>query len=246
MLAEERGLLFDFNNSDQLTAHINDLLENEDKRQTIARNAFNLAKECYWPMIGKQYYELTDQIIAEDKIRAITEPSQVMESKFVLPPIKLDHLRVLTDYTGILQHARYNVPDRNHGYCTDDNARALLLSVMLQNEVQDVDEVTRLTGTYLSFIDYAYNPAISKFRNLMNYERKWLDDQGSEDTTGRVAWALGYTTAYTDVCNFHHHANYLFGKVWKSVGTLTHPGRCHTLHWDWLITQSAWGGRSSD
>lgn len=223
MLAEERGLLFDFNNSDQLTAHINDLLENEDKRQTIARNAFNLAKECYWPMIGKQYYELTDQIIAEDKIRAITEPSQVMESKFVLPPIKLDHLRVLTDYTGILQHARYNVPDRNHGYCTDDNARALLLSVMLQNEVQDVDEVTRLTGTYLSFIDYAYNPAISKFRNLMNYERKWLDDQGSEDTTGRVAWALGYTTAYTDVCNFHHHANYLFGKVWKSVGTLTHP-----------------------
>ncbi len=135
-------------------------------------------------MIGKQYYELTDQIIAEDKIRAITEPSQVMESKFVLPPIKLDHLRVLTDYTGILQHARYNVPDRNHGYCTDDNARALLLSVMLQNEVQDVDEVTRLTGTYLSFIDYAYNPAISKFRNLMNYERKWLDDQGSEDTTG--------------------------------------------------------------
>ena len=223
MLADERGMLFGFRDSVQLSEKINDLLSDEEKRKTIAQNAFTLAKECYWPMISQQYYDLIDRMIAEDNIRALSEPAPVIESKFVLPPIKLDHLRVLTDYTGILQHAKFNVPDRNHGYCTDDNARSLLLSVMLQNEVQDVDEVNRLTSIYLSFIDYAYNPVTGKFRNFMNYERQWLDKEGSEDSIGRTAWALGYTAAYTNVCNFYHHSNYLFEKVLASTETLTHP-----------------------
>jgi glycosyltransferase involved in cell wall biosynthesis len=223
MLADERGLLFDFKNSDQLAERINELLDDETKRKTIAQNAFNLAKECYWPMIGKQYYDLVDRMIVEESIRALSEPAPVIESKFVLPHIKLDHLRVLTDYTGILQHAKYNVPDRNHGYCTDDNARALLLSVMLQNEIQDVDELNRLTSIYLSFIDYAYNPETGKFRNFMNYERGWLDKEGSEDSIGRTAWALGFTSAYTNVCNFYHHSNHLFEKVLKQIDMLNHP-----------------------
>lgn len=223
MLADERGLLFDFKNSEQLAERINELLDDEVKRKTIAQNAFTLAKECYWPMIGKQYYDLVDRTIVEESIRALSEPAPVIESKFVLPHIKLDHFRVLTDYTGILQHAKYNVPDRNHGYCTDDNARALLLSVMLQNEVQDVDELNRLTSIYLSFIDYAYNPESGKFRNFMNYERGWLDREGSEDSIGRTAWALGFTSAYTNVCNFYHHSNHLFEKVLKQIDTLYHP-----------------------
>lgn len=223
MLADERGLLFDFKNADQLAVRINELLGDKEKRKTIAQNAFTLAKECYWPMIGKEYYDLVDRTIVEESIRTISAPAPVIESKFVQPPIKLDHLRVLTDYTGILQHAKYNVPDRNHGYCTDDNARALLLSVMLQNEVQDVDELNRLTSIYLSFIDYAYNPETGKFRNFMNYERRWLDEEGSEDSIGRTAWALGFTSAYTNVSNFYHHSNYLFGKVLPQIDQLTHP-----------------------
>jgi len=135
MLADERGLLFDFKNSDQLAVQINDLLGNEEKRKKIALNAFNLARQCFWPKIAEQYYKLAEQIMREEKIIDSSKPAPAIESKFVLPPIKLDHLRVLTDYTGILQHAKFNVPDRSHGYCTDDNARALILSVMLQNEV---------------------------------------------------------------------------------------------------------------
>ena len=223
MLADERGLLFDFKNSDQLSEKINELLDDESKRETIAQNAFNLAEKCYWPLISRQYYVLIEQMIAEDNIRALSEPAAVIESKFVLPPIKMDHLRVLADYTGILQHAKYNVPDRNHGYCTDDNARALLLSVMLQNEIQDVDELNRLTSIYLSFIDYAFNAETGKFRNFMNYERQWLDREGSEDSIGRAAWALGFTSAYTNVCNFYHHSNYLFEKVLPQIDMLTHP-----------------------
>lgn len=77
--------------------------------------------------------------------------------KFTYPPLKLNHLQLMTDNTGILQHARYSIPNRSHGYCTDDNARALLLTVMLENDVQNVDELNRLTSIYLSYLDYAYN-----------------------------------------------------------------------------------------
>jgi len=223
LLAEERGILFDFSNSDQLAGIINRLLEDDKKRATIAQNAFSLARECFWPLIGKQYFEVVNRLIEEDHGSDDTEHSPVIESKHVLPGINLDHLRVLTDYTGILQHARYNVPDRNHGYCTDDNARALLLSVMLQNEVQDVDEMNRLTSTYLSFIDYAYNPEKGRFRNFMNYERRWLDEEGSDDCTGRVLWALGFTSAYTNVSSFYHHSGHLLKNAMESAETLSHP-----------------------
>src|SRR5690554_8173985 len=135
-------------------------------------------------------------MIAEVRVPALEEDDEPDDTPYAMPPIKLDHLHALTAYTGILQHAKYNVPDGSHGYCTDDNARALLLAVMLQNEIQDVDELNRLTSIYLSFIDYAFNPETGKFRNFMNYERQWLEREGSEDSIGRAAWALGFTSAY--------------------------------------------------
>ncbi|HBB02028.1 MAG: hypothetical protein A2W86_12875 [Bacteroidetes bacterium GWD2_45_23] len=223
MLADNRGLLFDFMNSSQLGDLINELLDDEEKCSAISQNAFDLARTCYWPLISRQYYELADFLIAEDRSESFKTTAEVIEPNFILPPLKLDHLRGMTDYTGMLQHAKYNVPDRNHGYCTDDNTRALLLSVILENEVQDMDEVNRLTGIYLSFIDHAYNPANGKFRNFMNYQREWLDEEGSEDTTGRAAWALGYTVSNTHVANFQHHANHLFEKMLPSLDDLTHP-----------------------
>ena len=177
MLADNRGVLFDFNNTEQVSEKIPDLLNNPAKRETIAHNAFSLAKKCYWPIIGKQYFavvkELTDTIKNKTP-QYITDDEG--EARFLLPQINLQQLRVLTDYTGILQHARYNIPDRTHGYCVDDNARALMLSVMLQNEVQDVDEIHRLTN--LSFIyRLLIHDKNNQFRNFMNYERQWLEEK---------------------------------------------------------------------
>lgn len=224
MLADNRGVLFNFKDSDQLSEKIIELLDNEKKSKTIAMNAFALAKECYWPKIGKQYYDLAARMISgKDIIKPGIEQTTESEVKYAVPPINLGQLRVLTDDTGILQHAKFNVPDRNHGYCTDDNARALMLTVMLQNEVQDTDEVNRLASIYLSFIDYAYNPENGKFRNFMNYERQWLEDEGSEDSTGRAIWALGFTAAHTNVSNFNHHSNHLFKRGIKAVKQMTHP-----------------------
>ncbi len=223
MLADNRGMLFDFKDSPQLSHRVNELLGDEAKRRAIGQNAYDLAKECYWPNIGKQYYDLLDKMIAEVGVPALEAGDEPGDTPYAIPPIKLDHLHALTDYTGILQHAKYNVPDRSHGYCTDDNARALLLAVMLQNEVQNVDEVNQLTSIYLSFLDYAYNAQNGKFRNFMNYERQWLEKEGSEDSIGRAIWALGYTAAYTNVCNFHHHSNHLFMQAVGSAEELTHP-----------------------
>lgn len=224
MLADGRGLLFDFNNSVQLSEKIITLLDNEDERLSIAGSALAMAEQCYWPNIGRQYIDLLHTLInnrtTDIPDNRISRDADLAHS---LPPINLNHLRVMTDDTGIFQHARYTIPDRAHGYCTDDNARALMLSVMLQNDVQDTDELYRLTSIYLSFIDYAWNPQNNRFRNFMSYDRHWLEDEGSQDSGGRTMWALGYAAACTDESNFCHHVNYLFRKGLENIDYLDHP-----------------------
>jgi hypothetical protein len=98
-----------------------------------------------------------------------------------------------------------------------------MLSVMLQDEVQNVDDIWKLTGIYLSFIDYAYNSSNEKFRNFLTYKREWYEREGSEDSRGRTIWALGYTAAYTNVGNFYLHSNHLFKKGLEKIEEITHP-----------------------
>lgn len=223
MLAEDRGILFDFNDAVSLGEKILFLLESEEERKRIGGNALALAEQCYWPKIGQQYVDLL-RSLSWDEIAA-TRYALTNDLEFSLPltPLNLHHLRVLTDDTGIFQHARYSIPDRTHGYCVDDNARALMLAVMLQADLQDTDELNRLTSIYLSFLDFSYNPANGKFRNFMSYERQWLEEEGSEDSVGRTLWALGYTAANTRVSNFYHHANSLFYRGLEGVAYITHP-----------------------
>jgi hypothetical protein len=112
---------------------------------------------------------------------------------FDLPVPKFDHLRVLTDDTGILQHARFDIPDRDHGYCTDDNARALIVTLLAQNVVPEGDDLGGLPHRYLGFLQQAFNPDNGRFRNFMGYDRRWQEDSGSEDSHGRALWGLGQT-----------------------------------------------------
>ena len=224
MLADNRGMLFDFKDSEQLSDKINLLLEDEDLRKTISNNAFALASECYWDKIGEQYSDLTAKLVIEEGLlKTDYELEDESELKFEYPPINLSHLQHMTDDTGMLQHAKYSIPDRSHGYCSDDNARALLLSVMLQNDVQNVDELNRLTNIYLSFIDYSFNPEKKWFRNFMSYSRDWLDEIGTQDSNGRTMWALGYVSAFTNMSNIFLHSNNLFKMGLESVKSLKHP-----------------------
>jgi hypothetical protein len=108
-----------------------------------------------------------------------------------LPEPRLDHLFAMTDDTGMLQHALYATPDRRHGYCSDDNARALIVATMAWSLLAD-ERVLPYLHIYLSFLHFAHIPETGRFHNFMSYDRRWLDEHGSDDCQGRTIWALGY------------------------------------------------------
>jgi hypothetical protein len=110
-----------------------------------------------------------------------------------LPDLNLAHLRLMTDSTGLLQHARFSVPRYDEGYCVDDNARALLLMTLLEQTAPDRASLGPLASRYLAFVNHAFNPAEGRFRNFMGYSRTWLESRGSDDSHGRTTWALGAT-----------------------------------------------------
>ena len=110
----------------------------------------------------------------------------------VLPDIKLDHLVRMTDSIGIFQHAIFNVPNFSEGYCTDDNARALILSVLLENlGTVNPLKINDLASRYLGFISYAWDPSLGRFRNFLTFQRNWKEEIPSEDCHGRALWAIG-------------------------------------------------------
>src|SRR5258706_9940288 len=107
-----------------------------------------------------------------------------------LPALQIGHLLSMCDDTGLFQHAVHSIPDRRHGYCVDDNARALLLACALNDPAEErLPEV--LTMRLAAFIQDAWNPDTRRFRNFMSFDRRWLEDSGSEDSHGRTLWALG-------------------------------------------------------
>ncbi len=221
ILSDNRGLIFNFGNSHQLSDILIDLLSNYEKRKYYSKRALELAKECYWPVIGQKYFKFISSLINQKK--HYYQVSLDSNKKLKIPNINLQHIKTLTDDTGIIQHARYCTPDRTHGYCLDDNARALLLMVLLKRLLPVSNELYKLTLTYLSFIDYAYNPMNGKFRNFMNYNRQWLEEEGSEDSLGRVIWSLAHLISYTDDVLLYHHANDLFEKTLPILKEMFHP-----------------------
>jgi len=138
--------------------------------------------------------------------------------------MKLDHLKSLTDDTGILQHATFTIPDRFHGYCTDDNARALMV-VAIARKYMLTDSVyfDSLSGLYLSFLQYAFNNKERKFRNFMSYSRHWTEEVGSEDSNGRALWALGKAVNHLDNPGQMAMSTMLFNKAIKAAEHFKSP-----------------------
>jgi glycosyltransferase involved in cell wall biosynthesis len=192
MLADGRGRLFPFGDSDRLADVVVELLNNDREREQIRKRAYAHGRPMVWKQIGADYLDLADKVL-RDRNRAPrpltlsrVEPIDVTS----LPDLTLAHLRRMTDGTGMLQHAIYASPHRDHGYCTDDNARALLAGLMYYDLTHD-DSVLPLIDVYLSFVHHAFNPQLRRFRNFMSYDRKWLEEVGSEDGHGRAIWGLG-------------------------------------------------------
>ena len=195
LLADERGVLVPFRDSKALAREIISLLTDDIKRQTMQKRAHMLGREMTWSQVAHRYYAVfkgaRGSHPAAARMRAVVRP--LAESGRKLPIPKIDHLKRLTDETGILQHATYGIPNYHEGYCTDDTARALVLALRLDEEDQS-DEVHALLTRYAAFLNYSFIPETGRFRNFMSYDRRWLDDAGSDDSNGRALWALGAAT----------------------------------------------------
>ena len=192
ILADGRGRLVPFKNSEALSKEINELLEFPQERLTMRRAAFDYARPMVMKEMGRRYLTLFSRAKAHyapaDDLPALHTLNQHDQR---LPLINLEHLRRMTDHTGVLQHAKFTVPNREHGYCVDDNARALIVSARAHDLDRTDSSLTELSSIYLSFLDDAFDSETGRFRNFMSYERKWLERLGSEDSHGRALWALG-------------------------------------------------------
>jgi len=192
MLADGRGRLVPFKDSRALSREINQLLDYPEERLKLRRAAYEYTRPMVMKQMGYHYLELFSQAKAR-RSRAIGVPAlnTLSDQEQRLPQVNLNHLRHMTDDTGMLQHARFTVPNRAHGYCVDDNARALIVAARAYDLFRSDTSLIDLSSIYLSFLDSAFDPQTGRFRNFMSYERKWLDSIGSEDSHGRALWALG-------------------------------------------------------
>jgi glycosyltransferase involved in cell wall biosynthesis len=193
LLGDGRGVLVPFGDSNAMTEAILGLLGDDTRRHAMRKRAYLLGREMVWSKAAQSYmasFESARRNPTSQSIRRL-EVRTLEEERLELPDLRLDHLKRLSDSTGIYQHAIYSLPDFHHGYCTDDNARALIATVLLEELELEGRDLHRLAETYASFMQYSYNPDLKRFRNFMGFDRHWLEAEGSEDSQGRALWALG-------------------------------------------------------
>jgi hypothetical protein len=194
----------------------------------MRKKAYLFSRDAVWNKVSRKYLQVFSDVLQNRTQNPRPRHSYVENIKaitsFELPEINFNHLKAFTDDTGILQHANYTIPDRTHGYCTDDNARALLVAAMGQKYLPtnglgfDV-----LIGQYLGFLLYAYNEKTGRFRNFMTYSRQWMEEIGSEDAQGRAIWCLGKAVAFLDDAGHIAMSTTLFSKALKACENFHSP-----------------------
>src|SRR6202035_3194508 len=171
---------------------IAELLTDTPRRQAMCKRAYAVSRSMTWQRIAERYLSVFESARQVQWLRALARPDRALPEPRspAAPDMQIGHFLSMCDDTGLFQHAVHSVPDRSHGYCVDDNARALLLACALNNPgEQRLSEV--LTARFAAFVQHAWNPDTRRFRNFMGFNRTWLEDTGSEDSHGRTLWALG-------------------------------------------------------
>lgn len=225
LLADGRGLLVPFADPQALSAAVKDLLANEAKRHSMRKNAYMLGREMIWSSVAHQYMHSFALARREHSTASFVPfaASTLDRQDSGLPPWRLDHLRALSDGTGILQHAVFSLPDYGHGYCTDDNARALLLTTLMADQEKGFPELVPLAGTYAAFLNHAFDKDSGRFRNFMSYGREWLEATGSEDSHGRALWALGACVGRSKRAALRSWAADIFERAMPALESFSSP-----------------------
>jgi glycosyltransferase involved in cell wall biosynthesis len=194
LLADGRGVLVPSHDPAAIAEATVELLGNEGKRKALESRAAAYGRSMRWPAVATSYLASFERARVEhaDRMRTVFHAKTLAMRPAEVPEINLDHVVLMTDQTGILQHSTFNVPRYDDGYCLDDNARALLLTAWLEDAgTEDIKTVRVLGARYLAFVSHAFHPTTGCFRNFMSYQRRWLEERGSEDSHGRALWALG-------------------------------------------------------
>ncbi len=223
LLAGGRGRLVEFGDADGFAHALCDWLSDREGLLSVRRSAYEFGRTMTWSTVAQRYVDTFGRAAGEEAVPAIAAtPDRKVLMRLSLPELRLKHLFTMTDDTGILQHARYCTPDRTHGYCTDDNARALIVAAMAWSIFQD-ERVIAPMRTYLSFLSYAQTHNTGRFRNFMSYERRWLEEVGSDDSQGRAIWALGYLVSHAPNESIRALATEMFQRCEPTFDDLHYP-----------------------
>ena len=192
LLADGRGILVPFGDTQAIGTEVAGLLTDHLKRFTLRSQAYTSSRSMTWARVADRYVETFKGAQARPRSgRTYASRSRpAIHGRSILPKTELTYFLTMCDDTGLFQHAVHSVPDRSHGYCVDDNARALLLASRL-NTAGETPLTENLTSRFAAFVQHAWNSDERHFRNFMGFDRRWLEAKGSEDSHGRTLWALG-------------------------------------------------------
>lgn len=192
LLADGGGVLVPFGDAPAIGSEIAKLLIDDARREAMSRRAYAASRMMTWERTAERYMSVFETARQSRRHKAFARSDMgSLEPRGPVPPdMQIGHFLSMCDDIGLFQHAVHSVPDRTHGYCVDDNARALLLACALNNPgEQPLSDV--VTARFAAFVQHAWNPDTGQFRNFMGFNRAWLEDRGSEDSHGRTLWALG-------------------------------------------------------
>jgi glycosyltransferase involved in cell wall biosynthesis len=225
LLADDRGVLVPFGDAPAIAREVTALLRDDNRRHAIRKNAYRCGRESVWSNVAQMYmrsFECSRLETAQRSRKFL--PAKTLDQKpRELPKIKLSHLSRMTDSTGVFQHAVFSVPNFAEGYCTDDNARAFVLAMLLGELGEDPETARTLVTTTAAFLHHAFDLQTKRFHNHMSFDRRWLDQQGSEDCQGRALWALGLGVGRSPSRNFQMMAGQLFALALPAVTGFSSP-----------------------
>jgi len=229
LLDGERGVLVPFDDPASIAAKTIELLDNDTARHAMRKRAYLYTRDMVWHRVAQQYMGSFERVYNErlQKPRATFSAQNTEKALDLLPPINLDHLSRMTDQTGIVEHAIFVVPNYPEGYATDDNARALIVAVQLEDFAGTAaKETADLASRYLAFLWLAYDPVTRRFRNCLSYDRQWQEPEASEDSHGRALWGLGTVLGRSSNSGLRGAAGRLFELAFPSALEFKSPRAC--------------------
>ena len=225
LLADGRGVLVPFRDAPSIAREVVALLRDDTRRHAMRKNAYRIGREMIWSNVAQLYMRSfeSSRLDGAGLSRRSLVTKTLDQRPRELPELKLDHLCRMTDSTGVFQPAIFGVPNFSEGYCTDDNARAFILAVLLGELGEEPERVLSIATTSAAFLHHAFDTQAKRFHNHLSFDHHWLDQQGSEDCHGRALWSLGVGVGRSPFRSFQMMAGQLFAQALPALADFTSP-----------------------